>query len=313
MRNDNFMKELELILLMSENRSMTVKLLADRMHMSIRTIYYYLEAFRDAGFHVSCRDGRYSLDKDSPFFNRLFRRVRLSDEEMIVIRGLLDKVKSNSDIIIHLRRKLATLNDPEIINPIDYDTQADANTNLLYEAIRCQKLVALHNYSSPNSGCIRPRIVEPFMFLGGNEDVRCYEITSKMNKTFKISRIGRVEILADDWQYEAEHRKVFTDLFMFSGETRYPISLRLGLLAHNILIEEKPKAKKYLTQEAKTTWRLDIDVCNYAGIGRFVIGLMDDIEIIKNDEFREYIRQKAEKIAYQLARPAEANECSTTV
>jgi hypothetical protein len=36
-------------------------------------------------------------------------------------------------------------------------------------------------------------------------------------------------------------------------------------------------------------WLLDTTVANYAGVARFVVGLMDDIQIIDSPELEQYI------------------------
>jgi hypothetical protein len=43
-----------------------------------------------------------------------------------------------------------------------------------------------------------------------------------------------------------------------------------------------------------SSWLLDTKVCNYRGIGRFVMGLMDDIEIVDSPDFEGYIREQIE-------------------
>jgi len=37
-------------------------------------------------------------------------------------------------------------------------------------------------------------------------------------------------------------------------------------------------------------------VASYAGIGRFVMGLLDEVEIVSPEEFREYVRGKLRKV-----------------
>ena len=65
--------------------------------------------------------------------------------------------------------------------------------------------------------------------------------------------------------------------------------MELGVMAHNLLIEEYPLATRDLTQIGSSHWLLDTMVCDYVGIGRFVIGLSDDIRIL-TPEFEEYIQ-----------------------
>ena len=101
-----------------------------------------------------------------------------------------------------------------------------------------------------------------------------------------------VELLDTHWMYESSHRQLFTDVFMFSGEKRYPIVLRLGHLSYNVLIEEYPNTAKYIQQTNDGKYLLEMDVCSYLGIGRFVLGLFDDIEVIGDEGFKAYLQEK---------------------
>ena len=67
-------------------------------------------------------------------------------------------------------------------------------------------------------------------------------------------------------------------------------------MSHNLLIEEYPLSERDLTQVDDTHWLLDTMVCNYAGVGRFVMGLIEDIEIIDSPDFIDFLRQKQELI-----------------
>ena len=37
---------------------------------------------------------------------------------------------------------------------------------------------------------------------------------------------------------------------------------------------------------------LETEVCNFKGVGRFVMGLYDDIEVLGCKEFQEYINER---------------------
>lgn len=62
MRHDKLEKELQLLLLLSENRSYSVEQLCRKMETSKRNLYYYIEFFRDAGFKVEKYGNCYSID-----------------------------------------------------------------------------------------------------------------------------------------------------------------------------------------------------------------------------------------------------------
>jgi predicted DNA-binding transcriptional regulator YafY len=147
---------------------------------------------------------------------------------------------------------------------------------------------------------VSDRIVEPFLLMNGNREVRCYELVSKSNKTFKLSRMKNVCLLDIPWEKQQFHREMFTDVFMFSGEQQWTVTLLMGRLAASILSEEYPKAEKYKQQEGEDHWRLELPVCSFMGIGRFVLGLFEDIEVLGCDEFKEYLHSQINKLNKKL-------------
>ena len=288
MRHSKLESELDLLLLLAENNSMTVDQLCQRMSLSRRNFYYYLEFFRDAGFIVEKRGNVYSIDRDSPFFKKVIERISFTEDEAIVMNRLLNKTREDA-IIRNLKNKLNRFYDfNTLVDPLLTEEQA-SRVMKLSEAIKFKQMAILKGYASAHGKSQRDRLVEPFLLMNNNQEVRCYEPSSKMNKTFKISRIGEVELLADNWIHEDEHRKMFTDIFMFSGEEVFPVDLRMGVLSSRLLVEEYPHAAAFVQQEDAQHWRCHLNVCSYAGITRFVMGLYEDIEILGDDAFRDHI------------------------
>jgi len=66
-------------------------------------------------------------------------------------------------------------------------------------------------------------------------------------------------------------------------------------------VEEFPLASKQLQKISDNEWLLDTEVCSYEGVGRFVLGLPEDIEIIDSPEFEQYITSQVDKIKKKLA------------
>lgn len=297
MRHDKLDRELTLMLLMTENKRYTVQQLCERMNISKRTLYYYLDFFRDIGFIVEKQGTVYSLDKSSPFFTKLFRKVHFTEDEAITMRRILESSGSHSAMVDHLKRKLDSLYDLNILADEQLRERQAQNLSVIYDAIKSHRNVILHHYSSPHSNSVSDRIVEPFMLMNNNNEVRCYELTSGKNKTFKLSRMEKVELLADEWAHEAQHRQMFTDIFMFSAEEQMHVTLLLGRLSYNLMLEEYPKAEAYITPHDDKHWLLELDVCSYAGIGRFVLGLHEDITIMGDEGFKEYIHQQIRKMS----------------
>lgn len=74
-----------------------------------------------------------------------------------------------------------------------------------------------------------------------------------------------------------------------------PIKLKLDNLAQNLIVEEHPTSKNFLTENKgkdKDTYPgiLDTEVYSIVGIGRFYLGLAQHIEIIKAPGLKEYAK-----------------------
>jgi hypothetical protein len=106
-----------------------------------------------------------------------------------------------------------------------------------------------------------------------------------------MSRIGSVDVLNEAWQHTDKHIEGYIDVFRMTGFDQYRVRIRLGMMAHNLLLEEYPLAERDTTKDGDG-WVLDTMVCNYRGVGRFVLGLMDDVEVLESEEFKKYLRTK---------------------
>jgi hypothetical protein len=113
-----------------------------------------------------------------------------------------------------------------------------------------------------------------------------------MNKLFKTSRIGTVEVLNELWQHADKHHEGYIDIFRMTGFNQHRVRLELGMLARNLLLEEYPLSERDMQEVGDGKWLLDTKVCNYLGIGRFVLGLMGDIKIVDSPDFKEYIKSE---------------------
>jgi len=292
MRHDKLERELKLLLLLIENHRYTVPEICDKIGISRRNLYYYLDFFRFAGFKVINHRPYYFISKDSPFFRKLDAAIHFTEDEALLIRSILERADDRSPQMQRLIQKFDKLYDLDIIDKVELREQVAANVTALYEAIKQKRTVVLKGYSSPHSNTLRDRTVEPFLFLNGNQEVRAYELASKMNKTFKLSRIQDVQLLDIIWDNEQHHRHVYTDIFMFSDEHQMPVTLRMGRLATSMLREEYPSSERYIEPEDDDHWLVDMPVCSYAGIGRFVLGLYDDIEVLGDENFKTYLKNK---------------------
>ena len=292
MRFDKLKKQLELLILLSDGRNYTIEELCERMELSRRNFYYLLDFIKHAGFIVFKNQGCYHIDRRSPFFTQLLQTIQFTDRDVKTIHSVLTMAGNDSEMVNQLRQKLENAYSLSVSADSPVRRQMDSNLKMLRKAMNEKRTVRLVGYSSPHSHTVKDRIVEPFLLLHDNQDVRCHELVSGANKTFKISRMTGVEMLDTPWLHEDSHRQVFTDIFMFSSEERHRVRLRLGQLSHNLFMEEYPQGAHYVIPNEDGSWLLDIEVCDYRGLGRFVLGLFKDIEVVEGDGFKAYMKDE---------------------
>lgn len=283
---------LRLMKLMTGNVDYTVNDLAQRLGTTYRSIYRYIETFKDAGFVVQNRGrGVYKLGKESRYFKDISQLVHFTDEEAHIVNQLIEALDDTNMLKQNLRSKLTTIYDCTSMAQSIVRGKNASNVNMLLEAMTQQRRVVLHDYASSNTGVVRDRVVEPFGFTTNYVQVWCYEVESGQNKIFKTSRIGSVELLAEAWQAQDRHQEGHIDVFRMTGFEQHRVRIALGMMARNLLLEEYPLAERDIVREGDR-WILDTLVCNYRGVGRFVLGLMDDVEVLGSEEFKEFLRAK---------------------
>jgi predicted DNA-binding transcriptional regulator YafY len=283
--------------LMTGNVNYTVNDLAERIGTTYRSIYRYIDTFKDAGFVVqNLGGGVYKLGKESRYFKDISQLVHFTDEEAHIVNQLIEALDDTNMLKQNLRRKLTTIYDCTSMAQSIVRGKNAANVNNLLEAITERRRVVLRDYASSNTGVVRDREVEPFGFTTNYVQVWCYEVESGQNKIFKTSRIGSVEILSEEWQAEEKHTEGHIDIFRMTGFEQHRVRIRLGMLARNLLLEEYPLAERDIVKEESDGWVLDTLVSNYRGVGRFVLGLMDDVEVLESEEFKSYLRAKIAEV-----------------
>ena len=281
---------LRLMKMMSGNTNFTVDELAERLGISYRSIYRYIDTFKESGFVVEkLHSNVYKLGKMPKSYVDLKRLIYFSEEEAYIINSLINSLDNTNALKTNLLKKLSAVYSSTNIANYTCNKESALSIESLGEAIKDRKKVILKNYESGNSHKVSDRLVEPFEFTTNMIDVWCYDLEKKENKVFKISRIGEVRVLEEEWSEEEAHRKSITDCFRMSGFEQTPVKLEMGIMAKNLLLEEYPLAEKDLKKEGDR-WILETMVSDMAGVGRFVIGLAHDIKVIDSPELVEYIR-----------------------
>ncbi|MBE6223785.1 MAG: WYL domain-containing protein [Bacteroidales bacterium] len=291
---------LRLMMMLTSNNRYTIEELSDKLETSPRTIYRYLDTFKEAGFVVSKKGNYFRLDRKSRYFKDISQLVHFTEEEAYILNSAIESLHPTNAIKQNLKAKLASIYDFKMLAECVVKGENARNVNSIIEAIENKKQIILKNYTSAHSKIVSDRIVEPLSFTTNYIQVWAYELSSGKNKLFKLSRIGKVEILDKDWEYEMEHQEGLMDLFRINSFEQIPVKLKLGLRAASLLVEEYPLGEKYLSPlpDDPSHFILDTWVCGYEGVGRFVLGLLDDIEIIEGDGLKAFLKERMSLAKY---------------
>ena len=281
---------LRLMKMMAGNRNYTIDELAEKLGTSYRSIYRYIDTFKDCGFVVNkVRSNVYKLGKLPKSYVELKNLIYFSEEEAYVVNGLINSLDATNMLKANLKKKLSAVSDSTSIVKYVQKSEVAEHIEQLGEAIRTKKKVILKAYESAHSQEVADRFIEPFELTTNCIDVWGFDLEKQENRVFKISRIGKVCLLQDSWSNEESHQTSKTDCFRISGFTQTPIKLELSLMAKNLLIEEYPLAEIDLRHE-DDRWILETNVSGMEGVGRFVIGLASDVRVIDSPELKTYIK-----------------------
>ena len=280
---------LRLMKLMSGSDNYTIEELGKQLDLSYRSVYRYIETFKSCGFVVvKVKSNVYKIGKIPKGQVNMKNLIYFSEEEAYLVNKLINGLHPSNQLKADLKKKLSAIYSCTNIADYVHSEETALNIEELGKAIREKRKVILKSYESGNSQEISDRFVEPFEFTTNHIDIWGYDLEKQENRVFKISRIGKISILDDNWSNEEKHRKSYTDCFRMSGFEQTPITLELSLKAKNILLEEYPLAAEDI-KKVHNKWVLQTNVCNMTGVGRFVIGLADEVNVIDSPHLTKYI------------------------
>lgn len=270
----------------------TVGQLANQLDTTERTIYRYFKLLEEIGFIID-QDfhGRYFIHREegeSP-------EDRFTLEEVSLLRQLIQSAATGHPLQDALLRKLAFHSEARELPEQFLKLRVARLFRTLSEAIENKQQVVLKNYHSANSQEITDRLIEPFQFGEGFQSVLALDTKDKQCKYFKLERIGEAVVMNKPFKFEKLHEKSSTDIFGISGRKETWVTIRMSLRAYVLLREEYPLSLPYLEKEEDDngkTYLFHGPVLNFKGVGRFVMGLADEVTVIGPAEFKNYVKQK---------------------
>lgn len=192
---------LRLMKLLTANTTYNVDQLAERLRMSRRTVYRYIDTFREAGFVIKKSGDCIRLDKESPHFRDISQLVHFTEEEAVILRSAIENIDDTNLLKQNLKRKLCSVYDNRTLADTVVRGKNAPNIRRLIEAIEERRQAVLHGYQSAHGGEVRDRLVEPFAFTTNYVQVWCFDPEDGTSKLFKTARIGSVEVTDTPWEH----------------------------------------------------------------------------------------------------------------
>lgn len=291
---------LRLMQYLSGNSYYTIDELSVKLGITRRTIYRYLDTFKNVGFVVQrINDGVYRMANMRNSDVDLSKIVYFSKEEAFVVNSLIDALDDTNAMKHELKLKLSAVYEATNIGKYTINKGASKTISNLASAIKNKKTVVLRQYASSRSNRVKDYQVEPYSFTTNFLDIWAFDVNDKLNKTFKVARIGEVEILEKDWAYESAHQEEPTDSFRSHSNQMFHVKLRLTQVAKNRMVEDFPLTVKEIKQD-KDAWYYEGEVRSMEGVGRFVLSLPEHITILEGEEVRQFVRDKANFILKEM-------------
>jgi proteasome accessory factor C len=296
MHNQNrILRVLQLIAILQKEPAKSIKNLALLLENNERTTYRYLDLIKELGF---------DLQKDA--FNKYFiinnakdQTIGFTEQEAVLLNQLLQSSAKHSKLKDSILKKIYINNELTISGNNLLKANLGRIIETLSKAILTNKQVLLKKYHSANSKTVSDRLIEPIKFTDNYTALAAYEVGSAKNKYFNIERITDVKISSKNIQFQDKHQYNIPDAFGYGATNKtYKVSIRLTLRAYVIIKEEYPMVIPFLKAEAKrkNTYLLTITVNDLKPISRFVLGLIDDIEILGASEFKAHLKSLTEKL-----------------
>lgn len=282
----------KLIKLLSYERGKTIHEIRQHLNIASATVYRYIRLLEELGYYVKkdAHTNRLSINTFSDV-------QKFTTEEKKLLVSILNTTKNNSRICHTILAKIKAFDiefSPQALQSIHKIKIAD----MLVFAAQSHKSIIIRGYKSTRvEAPIRDRHVIAIDYNPDKQSALCYDIESKEYKIFKLSRMADVDIVMDGDTLSTIEDLPQLDKFGWSGTKPIFVKLQMTSRARALLIEDFPNTEMHISkvEESIMPYLYEDHVYGYEGIGRFVLGLLTEIKVVSNEDFKKYLVQKLNK------------------
>jgi len=278
-----------LIKLLITSPAKDAKLLAKRVGISKSHLYRLKNLLEDLGYKIKkdAQNRWYIPTIVSQYGNQQLNEAELSHLEMA-----LRQVSGSNPLTTSILNKFnASLSLIPLTDSLPH-LHANRNIQQIRIAINQKCCLLVKDYLSMTSSTRKNRLVEPLELTDDYRYLIGWEPEIDRQGQFKISRMNEVDILFDK-PIQPGRIATSLDIFGLSGDDDqwYDVKMELTSFAHHMLVEEFPLSTRYINTYKKPVI-FEGRVRNWKGIGRFVLGVPDQVVVISPPEFKVYLKAK---------------------
>jgi predicted DNA-binding transcriptional regulator YafY len=276
----------------------TKRALAELYGTTVQSIEDDFAVMKNAGFVLDHDDEyRYKLVENQPN-KQLKHLLHFSEEEQLMLEEAIDTIGEQYDNKAQeLKKKLNALYDFGRLGHSYLRKPYLSKLDLLEEAAREEKQVYLRSYRSSNSNLVKDRLVEAFYFNAADDLIQAFDLEQKALRHFRISRVGKIEVLDQSWQFKTEHRLLKIDPFRVVNDDQELVHIQLKVGAYNELVERFPLTKnsiEYLEKEDIYEFKAMVNA-NFYGLMNFILGNFHQmVEVLAPEGLKTQLRTAIE-------------------
>lgn len=278
----------------------TLRQIAQRFQVSPDTIKGDLDTLRNAGYVVDYdKRYRYAFREEKPF-TYLKDLLHFSEEDQLLLEEAIDQISPHTRRGERLKMKLSSLYNYNQLGHAYLRKPYLTKVDLLIKAKTEKRQVILQGYKSSNSNIISDRIVEPFHPSPPDDVLHAFDLEKQELRHFRISRITRVKLMDENWQYEGKHQILLTDPFRIVDNRQAMVHLRLKVGAYNELIERFPLTKAYLSEAEEDIYDFQCMVNHrFIGLTNFILGYHHQlVEVLAPDSLLKHLQDEVKKMKF---------------
>lgn len=274
--------------------------LAERLQVHPTTIERDLDDFRNLGLLPEWDPQyRYGFKQNRPY-KQLKELLHFTEEDQLLLSQAIDRIAPHTKRAEMLKRKLASLYDYHRLGHVYLRKPYLTRMDRLQQAIQEKRQVILYQYRSTNSNVVADRRVEPFHINPPEDVVQAYDVDKRKLRFFRISRIEKVGLTEQEWEYEKYHQVMPADPFRIVDNEQVPVHIRLQIGAYNDLVERFPLTLSYLQKSEEDEWYDFACRVNhrFIGLSSFLLGNWESVEILDPEHLCEHMRALVERMRF---------------